>query len=126
VHNVSSSLNLLTEHTASLEDNVGAVSTPTEFGKRGRDLIDGKGTGTGGGSTGTGTGKKSTDDCFSGENFDLKRKRSKSFSELLLPHFKEIVPITVRTHAPTFLPLFLSWIFFIGHSLDDWFLNILF
>ena len=30
------------------------------------------------------------------EEFNLKRRRSKSFSELLLPHFKEIVPITVR------------------------------
>jgi hypothetical protein len=98
VHNVSSSLNLLPEHSVSIEDNMGAVSTPIEFGKRGRDLIDG--TGTGGGSAGT--GKKSTDDYFSGENFDLKRKRSKSFSELLLPHFKEIVPITVRTLAHSY------------------------
>ena len=28
-------------------------------------------------------------------DFNLKRKRSKSFSELLLPNFKEIIPITV-------------------------------
>ena len=40
---------------------------------------------------------KNKDDYFLGEeDFDLKRKRSKSFSELLLPNFKEIVPITVR------------------------------
>lgn len=40
---------------------------------------------------------KNKDEYFVGvEDFDLKRKRSKSFSELLLPNFKEIVPITVR------------------------------
>lgn len=41
--------------------------------------------------------KNNKDDYYLGEeDFDLKRKRSKSFSELLLPNFKEIVPITVR------------------------------
>ena len=45
----------------------------------------------------SGTKIKNKDDYFVGEeDFDLKRKRSKSFSELLLPNFKEIVPITVR------------------------------
>ena len=44
-----------------------------------------------------GTKIKNKNDYFVGdEDFDLKRKRSKSFSELLLPNFKEIVPITVR------------------------------
>ena len=102
MHNVSSSLNLLTEHTVSLEDkdNMAAVSTPTEFGKRERSILNGTGTGTGDASAGT--GKKHSDNYFPGENFDLKRKRSKSFSELLLPHFKEIVPITVRTYVHSY------------------------
>ena len=43
------------------------------------------------------TKTKNKDDYFVGEeDFDLKRRRPKSFSELLLPNFKEIVPITVR------------------------------
>lgn len=52
------------------------------------------------------TGKKVKDEFFASgsgminaekeDEFTLKRRRSKSFSELLLPHFKEIIPITVR------------------------------
>ena len=125
VHNVGSSLNLMTEHTVSLEDththaHTPAIFTPTEFTKRPREHTDGTNTGTGGTGTGVASsGNKSNHDDYLPVvgNFDLKRKRSKSFSELLLPHFREIVPITVRTPVLHFFFLNFRYFIFIFASI---------